>query len=109
MTKTPTLALKYNLNPRKSACPMCGAAWDKLIEFWMGSGIGIFAEGTDQLVCWDCVRDHSPLLAQLISLSDVALSARADELELVVSAANYRQALHHAWEVDHLVWEIEGK
>jgi hypothetical protein len=75
----------------------------------MGSGIGIFAEGTDRLVCWECVQDHSPLLAELITLSGAASDTRADEWELGVSAANYRQALHHAWEVDHLVWEMENK
>jgi hypothetical protein len=103
------MVLKYNLNPSKSACPICGVAWQKVIDCWMGSGIGIFAEGTDQLICWDCVQDRSPLLARLILLSSAALSAKANSNEVMTLAANYRQALHHAWEVDHTVWEIEGE
>jgi hypothetical protein len=72
----------------------------------MGSGVGIFVEGTDHLVCWDCAVNYSPVLAQIILLTG---AASTDSENLATLANDYQQALQAKLAAEHLVWEIEGE
>ena len=103
-----SLVIKFNLNPEFAPCPICNAAPGDVRSDWMGGGLSVFIEATNNLVCWNCVQDHSPLLADLVALLSAAMiDASADEM--MVSSANFRQALHHTWEIEHLAFEMEGE
>lgn len=66
LSKTANLIIKLNQNPIPNDCPLCGQLTNPNI------GAELFLADSDQIVCFDCGGNFSPVLACLITFANIA-------------------------------------